>query len=64
MTRVLLTGATGYVGGELLTPVDAGLARPLIDGLSSEMIVRTPPSNGINAAPAGFEQAVRAALDG
>ena len=48
----------------LVTPVDAGLARPLIDGLSSEMIVRTPPSDGINAAPAGFEEAVRAAIDG
>jgi hypothetical protein len=47
----------------LVTPVEAGLARPLIDGLSSEMIVRTPPP-GINDAPLGFDEAVRAALAG
>jgi uncharacterized protein YbjT (DUF2867 family) len=48
----------------LVTPVSAGLARPLIDGLSSEMIVRNPPPAGINDAPLGFEDAVRAALAG
>jgi uncharacterized protein YbjT (DUF2867 family) len=48
----------------LVTPVDAGLARPLIDGLSSEMIVRDPPPAGINDAPLGFEEAVREALAG
>jgi uncharacterized protein YbjT (DUF2867 family) len=48
----------------LVTPVDTGLARPLIDGLSSEMIVRTPPQDDINPDPAGFEDAVRAALAG
>jgi hypothetical protein len=44
--------------------VSAGLARPLIDGLSSEMVVRNPPPAGINDAPLGFEDAVRAALAG
>ena len=48
----------------LVTPVDAGLARPLIDGLSSEMVVRTPPPPGINDAPLGFDEAVREALAG
>jgi uncharacterized protein YbjT (DUF2867 family) len=48
----------------LVTPVDSGLARPLIDGLSSEMVVRTPPPPGINDAPLSFEAAVREALGG
>jgi hypothetical protein len=73
MTRVLLTGATGVplltprlssLWVSLVTPVDSGLARPLIDGLSSEMVVRTPPPPGINDAPRGFDDAVRAALGG
>jgi uncharacterized protein YbjT (DUF2867 family) len=46
----------------LVTPVDAGLARPLVDGLSAEMVVREPPPPGINDAPRGFDEAVRAAL--
>jgi uncharacterized protein YbjT (DUF2867 family) len=46
----------------LVTPVDAGLARPLIDGLSAEMVVRRPPPPGLIDAPRGFDDAVRAAL--
>jgi uncharacterized protein YbjT (DUF2867 family) len=46
----------------LVTPVDAGLVRPLVDGLREEMVVRTPPPAGINDAPLGFDEAVRAAL--
>jgi hypothetical protein len=46
----------------LVTPIDLGLARPLIDGLSAEMVVRTPPPPGVNDAPAGYDAAVRAAL--
>ena len=46
----------------LFTPVEAGLVRPLVDGLSAEMIVHTPPPAGINDAPLGFDDAVRAAL--
>ncbi len=45
-----------------VTSVDPGLARPLVDGLSEEMIVRTPPPAGINDAPLGFDEAVRRAL--
>jgi uncharacterized protein YbjT (DUF2867 family) len=47
---------------QLVTPVDAGLVRPLVDGLREEMVVRTPPPAGINDAPAGFDAAVARAL--
>ena len=46
----------------LVTPVEAGLARPLVEGLSAEMIVKRPPPPGLNDDPKGFEEAVRAAL--
>ena len=46
----------------LVTPVDFDLVRPLVEGLSAEMIVREPPPPGINDAPKGFDDAVRAAL--
>jgi uncharacterized protein YbjT (DUF2867 family) len=48
----------------LFTPVERGLVRPLVDGLSAEMVVRAPPPPGINDDPLGFDAAVRAALDG
>jgi uncharacterized protein YbjT (DUF2867 family) len=47
---------------QLVTPVEASLVRPLIDGLREEMLVRTPPPPGINDAPTGFDAAVRKAL--
>jgi uncharacterized protein YbjT (DUF2867 family) len=46
----------------LVTPVEAGLARPLIDGLRAEMIVERPPPPGINDEPLPFEAAVRRAV--
>jgi uncharacterized protein YbjT (DUF2867 family) len=46
----------------LVTPVEYGLVRPLVDGLKSEMIVETPPPPGLNDEPMGFEEAVRAAM--
>ena len=46
----------------LVTPVETGLVRPLVDGLKSEMVVEQPPPPGLNDAPMGFEDAVRAAL--
>ena len=46
----------------LVTPVDSGVARPLVQGLSAEMIVRSPPPAGINDEPMGFDDAVREAL--
>jgi hypothetical protein len=48
----------------LVTPVETGLVRPLVDGLKSEMVVETPPPAGLNAMPLGFDDAVRAALKG
>lgn len=48
----------------LVTPVDLGLVQPLVEGLSAETVVRTPPPSGLNDDPAGFEDAVRAALAG
>lgn len=45
-----------------VTSVEPELARPLVDGLSEELIVRTPPPPGINDDPLGFDAAVRAAL--
>ncbi len=46
----------------LVTPVEPGLVRPLVDGLSAEMVVREAPPAGINDRPKGFDDAVRAAL--
>jgi uncharacterized protein YbjT (DUF2867 family) len=48
----------------LVTPVDLGLVQPLVEGLSAETVVRTPPPAGLNDAPLGFDDAVRAALAG
>ena len=47
----------------LVTPVEASLARPLVEGLSAEMVVKHPPPPGLNDDPKGFEEAVRAALE-
>lgn len=46
----------------LVTPVDIGLVRPLIDGLKEEMVVHTPPPPGVNDRPMGFDGAVCEAL--
>jgi len=46
----------------LVTPVELGLVKPLVDGLKSEMVVEDAPPTGINDQPLGFEDAVRAAL--
>jgi hypothetical protein len=48
----------------LVTPVETGLVRPLVDGLKSEMVVEEPPPAGLNDGPLGFDDAVRAALKG
>lgn len=45
-----------------VTSVEPALARPLVDGLSEELLVRTAPPPGINDAPLGFDAAVRLAL--
>ena len=35
----------------LVTPVEFGVVRPLVEGLGEEMVVRTPPPPGINDSP-------------
>jgi uncharacterized protein YbjT (DUF2867 family) len=47
---------------QFITGADGGLVRPLVDGLRSEMVVQTPPPDGINDDPLGFDEAVRRAL--
>jgi len=46
----------------LVTPVESGLVRPLVDGLKSETVVERKPPAPINERPLSFEDAVRAAL--
>jgi uncharacterized protein YbjT (DUF2867 family) len=58
----ILTPTLSSYWVSLVTPVDRGLARPLVEGLGAEMIVKTPPPPGINDDPMGFEEAVRDAL--
>jgi uncharacterized protein YbjT (DUF2867 family) len=58
----LLTPRLSSYWVALVTPVEFALVRPLVEGLREEMLVRTPPPPGINDAPLGFDDAVRAAL--
>jgi len=46
----------------LVTPVPLGMIQPLVEGLGAQMVVTEPPPPGINDAPMGFDEAVRAAL--
>jgi uncharacterized protein YbjT (DUF2867 family) len=48
----------------LFTPVDLATIKPLVEGLSSETIVKDRPPAGLNDDPRGFDDAVRAALAG
>jgi uncharacterized protein YbjT (DUF2867 family) len=58
----LLTPRLSSLWVALVTPADRGIALPLVHGLSTEMLVTTPPPPGINDAPLGFDDAVREAL--
>jgi uncharacterized protein YbjT (DUF2867 family) len=58
----LLTPRLSSYWVALVTPVQMGLIKPLVEGLSAEMVVSDPPPPGINDAPMGFDDAVRAAL--
>ena len=62
LTVPVLTPRLSSYWVSLVTPVETGLIRPLVDGLSSEMVVEQPPPAGLNDAPLGFDDAVRAAL--
>jgi uncharacterized protein YbjT (DUF2867 family) len=46
----------------LVTPVETGLVRPLVDGMTAETVVEQPPPAPINERPLSFDDAVRAAL--
>ena len=58
----LLTPRLSSYWVALVTPVEFGLVRPLVDGLKEEMLVDHAPPAGINDAPMGFDDAVEAAL--
>src|SRR4051812_17802244 len=62
VTVPVLTPSLSSHWVSLITPVDTGLVRPLVDGLKSEMIVEEPPPPGLNDDPLGFEDAVREAI--
>ena len=48
----------------LVTPVPSSIARPLIEGLRTEVVVRDPSARELfDIAPMGYERAVRLALD-
>jgi hypothetical protein len=48
----------------LVTPVPSAIARPLIEGLRNEVVVRHPgPARAFGVRPADFETAVRRAID-
>jgi uncharacterized protein YbjT (DUF2867 family) len=48
----------------LVTPVPAGIARPLIEGLRNEVIVRDPrPAARFGLQPASYEAALQGAID-
>ena len=49
----------------LVTPVDVGVARPLIEGLSTETIVTDPSGARLfGVTPAAFAETIRSALHG
>ncbi len=48
----------------LVSPVPAAIARPLIEGLRSEVVVRSPaPAERFRLEPMGYEEALRQAMD-
>jgi uncharacterized protein YbjT (DUF2867 family) len=54
--------SAGWV--HLVTPIPASIARPLIEGLFNEVVVRDDRARReFSVAPAGFDEAVRRALD-
>ena len=48
----------------LVTPVDAGVARPLVEGLSTETVVTDPSgAEAFDVQPMGIDEALRLALE-
>jgi uncharacterized protein YbjT (DUF2867 family) len=59
----LLTPKLSSLWIGLVTPVDAGVARPLVEGLSTETVVRDPSAASLfGVRPAPFGETVRRAL--
>ena len=61
----VLTPRLSSLWVDLVTPIPASFARPLIDGLKSEVVVRDPSALEIfpSIRPVGYEEAVRKALE-
>ena len=48
----------------LISPVPAGIARPLIEGLRNEVVVRDPgPARAFGLSPLSYVEALRRAMD-
>jgi uncharacterized protein YbjT (DUF2867 family) len=48
----------------LISPVPAGIARPLIEGLRNEVVVRDPgPARALGLSPVSYREALRRAMD-
>jgi uncharacterized protein YbjT (DUF2867 family) len=59
----LLTPRLSSLWIGLVTPVDAGVAKPLIEGLAPETIVRDPSGMALfDVEPTGIDEAMRRAL--
>lgn len=59
----LLTPRLSSLWIGLVTPVDAGVARPLIEGLSTETVVTDPSGMALfDVEPTSFDDALRAAI--
>jgi uncharacterized protein YbjT (DUF2867 family) len=60
----VLTPALSSYWVALVTPIPTAVARPLIEGLKTEVIVKSPIARKLfDFAPIGYEEAVRAVLE-
>ena len=60
----VLTPSLSSYWVSLVSPVPAGIARPLIEGLRNEVIVRDPrPAGAFGLRPATYEKALQRAID-
>jgi uncharacterized protein YbjT (DUF2867 family) len=61
----LLTPRLSSLWVNLVTPIPAAIARPLIEGLRNENVVKDPSARELfpNIVPAGYRESVRRALD-
>ena len=64
LTVPVLTPALSSLWIGLVTPVDAGVARPLIEGLATETVVTDPSGMAAGDSPHALPTALREALAG